>query len=175
MVAGRGVWVEEGRSKVGLGCIEAERGVVDAPRLDVDERRDECARATDVGMRWCKVYWDAQRIQRKILLICAVMRFSDNNNSMTVSLEASATVSSGLEESCRNTQPVKECGSLGLQSPPLCLTSAQVFPASLTLPWPDARPTSQLIRGYSNPTSHTMTTQATVRNDDDGKTWEMSQ
>jgi len=58
MVVGRGVWVwvEEGRSRVGLGCMEAERGVVDTPRVDVDERRDECARATEAGMRWCKVY-----------------------------------------------------------------------------------------------------------------------
>ena len=58
MVVGRGVWVwvEEGRSSVGLGCMEAERGVVGTPRLDVDERRDECARATEAGMRWCKVY-----------------------------------------------------------------------------------------------------------------------
>jgi hypothetical protein len=66
MVPGCVLLLQGGRSKVGLGCIKAERGVVDAPRLVVDERRDVCVRATDVGMRWCNVYLDAQRIRRKI-------------------------------------------------------------------------------------------------------------
>jgi hypothetical protein len=49
------VLIGEDRSKVGFGRSEAVSGVVDPPRLVVDERRDVCARTTEVGIRWCNV------------------------------------------------------------------------------------------------------------------------
>lgn len=55
---------EDDMSRVGFGRSEAVSGIDDPLGLFVD--RDVCARTTDVGMRWCNVYLDAQRIQRKV-------------------------------------------------------------------------------------------------------------
>ena len=66
---------DEVRRRVGLGWMEAlSGGLVLLPwSLDV-----ACARATEAGIRWFKVYFSAQRIQAQSLSIvflgvCCVM------------------------------------------------------------------------------------------------------